>query len=106
MWIMMNDSMLSIVRHTKLPGMMLVRARLTGDIERVFPHGSRSWTVAAPTTGSGPRFPKRKSLNAVSRRLLNISYPNFKASVRDSKRHDAYMDVWSTMHTMQEQARK
>ena len=105
MWIMMNDSMLSIVRHTKLPGMMLVRARLTGDIERVFPHAE-----VMDGGGSDYRFratlPETEVADAVSRRLLNISYPNFKASVRDSKRHDAYMDVWSTMHTMQEQARK
>jgi len=104
MWILMNDAMLSIVRHTNQPGAMLVRARLAGDIERVFPQAQ---VVVAG--GSDYRFRavllKTVVADAVSKRLLDIDYGNFKASVREPKRHDAYFDVWDVMHRMQEQAR-
>jgi len=104
MWILMNDAMLSIVRHTQQPGVMLVRARLAGDIERIFP-------AAQVVVGGGTEYRFRAVLleaevaDAVSRRLLDINYGNFKASVREPKRHDAYFKVWSTMHRLQEQAR-
>ena len=37
MWIMMNNSFLSIVSKDCGPAELLVRARRAGDIERVFP---------------------------------------------------------------------
>lgn len=105
MWILMNDSMLSVVRHTDCPGSLLVRARLAGDIEQVFPS-------AAVIEGGGSDYryratvPKQEVADAVSRRLLNIDYGNFKSSVREPKRHHAYFKVWDVMHRMQEAARK
>ena len=104
MWILMNDSMLSIVRHTGLPKMMLVRARLAGDIERVFPSAQ-----VIEGAGSDYRFratvPELETAEAVSHCVLNIDYGNFKSSVRDPKRHHAYFEVWDLMHQMQEKAR-
>ncbi len=105
MWILMNDAMLSVVRHTKQPGRMLVRARLAGDIERVFP-------AAQVVVGGGTDYrfravlPQAEVADAVSRRLLDISYGNFKASVREPKRHDAYFKVWDVMHDLQEQEKR
>ncbi len=105
MWILMNDAMLSIVRHREQLGTMLVRARLAGDIERVFPE-------AQVVVGGGTDYrfravlPEKEVADAVSRRLLGISYGNFKASVREPKRHHAYFKVWDVMHDLQEQARK
>ncbi len=104
MWILMNDAMLSIVRHTQQPGAMLVRARLAGDIERVFP-------AAQVVVGGGSDYrfravlPEKEVAAAVSKRLLDINYGNFKASVREPKRHHAYFKVWDVMHNLQEQAR-
>lgn len=37
MWILMNDSMPSVVSHNDGPDDLLVRARLGGDSKRVFP---------------------------------------------------------------------
>jgi hypothetical protein len=33
--------------------------------------------------------------------VRHISYPNFKATVKDRARHDAYMGVWNTMYRYQ-----
>ena len=100
MWILMNDSMLSVVRHTSLPGSLLVRARLSGDIEQVFPAA-----VVVEGGGSDYRFratvPETEVAAVVSRRLLDIDYPNFKASVPEPKRHSAYLKIWDVLHRMQ-----
>ena len=37
MWIFLNDSFLSIVRHRDKAAMLLVRARKAGNIEALFP---------------------------------------------------------------------
>ena len=97
----MSDAMLSIVRHLNQPGDMLVRARLAGDIEHVFP-------AAAVTVGGGTDYrfratlPESDLVKAVSRRLLDINYGNFKSSAHEPKRHNAYVKVWDVMHRLQE----
>lgn len=105
MWILMNDAMLSIVRHHTRPDDLLVRARLAGDIERVFPQAE-----VVEGAGSDYRFrafvPRPQVADAISRRLLDIDYGNFKNSVREPKRHDAYFEVWHSMYGLQERARK
>ena len=105
MWILMNDSMLSVVRHNTLPATLLVRARLAGDIEQVFPSAS-----VVENGGSDYRFrasvPEHEVAAAVSRRVLDIDYGNFKSSVPEPKRHHAYFKVWDVLHRMQEAARK
>lgn len=104
MWILMNDSMLSVVRHTSLPQMLLVRARLAGDIAQVFPAAQ-----VVENGGSDYRFraavPELEVAEAIRRRVLDIDYGNFKASVPEPKRHHAYLKVWDALHRMQEAAR-
>ena len=105
MWILMNDAMLSIVRHKDRTDDLLVRARIAGDIERVFPDAQ-----VVEGAGTDYRFraavPRSTVAEAVSRRLLDIDYGNFKNSVREPERHDAYFDVWHAMYGMQEKARR
>ncbi len=105
MWILMNDSMLSVVRHNTLPDTLLVRARLAGDIEQVFPSAQ-----VAENGGSDYRFrasvPEQEVAEAVRRRVLDIDYGNFKSSVPEPKRHQAYFKVWDVLHRMQEAARR
>ena len=62
--------------------MLTVRARIEGDIERVFPDA---------------KVQANKGTQAMS-----VSYPNFKRTVEDRKRHDAYMGVWSAMYGAQD----
>lgn len=104
MWIFLNDSFLSIVRHHDQPDMLLVRARVPGDIEAVFPE-------AEILEGVGTDYRYRSVLSqdvvadALTSRLKASQYTNFKASVRDQVRHDAYMRVWETMRQWGEHTR-
>lgn len=103
---MLNDAFVSIVAPTPgtqayRDGRLCVRARVAGDIQRVFGKGYR----IEEGQGSDYRFrtfiPKEKVAAALALAVENITYQNFKHSVKDKARHDAYMRVWSAMVALQ-----
>jgi hypothetical protein len=102
MWIFLRDSFLSIVAHRDRPGVLLVRARREGDIERVFPEAEIQRTPEAD-------YPFRAALlrdtveSAMRLAVLTIDYDNFKASVEEPGRHDAYLAVWAAARRLQDE---
>ena len=105
MWVFLNDSFLSIVAHRHQPNALLVRARVAGDIERAFPGATVTNTPEAD-------YPFRATLPraVVGERLATLAgdlgYTNFKNSVREPDRHDAYFDTWATMRQFQNQRKE
>lgn len=101
MWLFMNKSFLSIVDKDDPSGKtLLVRARHAGDIECIFPE-------ANVQVGGGTdyrfraRIDRERVATAIADSIRKIEYPNFKSTVADAERHDAYMDVWSAMNAFQ-----
>jgi hypothetical protein len=96
MWVMLSDSFLSIVTHRREPAVLMVRARQAGDIKRVFP---RARVHATPQHDYGFRalVSREAVAKALAAQVRAIDYDNFKDSVPDAARHDAYLDVWGTM---------
>jgi hypothetical protein len=100
MWVMMNNSYLSIVSKDCGPTELLVRARRAGDIERVFPNAE----VTRHTNSDYlyrvvlPRDAVKQALAAM---IDQIDYPNFKDSVEDRSLHAAYVGVWCAMAGLQ-----
>ncbi|MCP5179001.1 MAG: hypothetical protein H6994_03720 [Pseudomonadales bacterium] len=92
MWLFLNDSFLSIVQKPGDGDLLTVRARIQGDIEKVFPE-------AKVVEGKGTdyryraRIPRARIAEALVELVNGLSYDNFKSSVSDRQRHDAYMDV-------------
>jgi hypothetical protein len=105
MWIFLKDAFLSVVYKGCNPHEVMVRARVAGDIKRVFPR-------AKEISGLGTDYPFRAVVTreelaeALTNEVEGIDYSNFKSSVRDSARHDAYMDVWSAMVKLQHGKRR
>jgi hypothetical protein len=101
MWVFLNDSYLSIVQKPGDTDVLTVRARIKGDIEAVFPDAN-----VTEGTGTDYRYRAKIDRERVARvmfdRVMELTAPNFKASVRDEKRHSAYMDVWDVMFRYQE----
>jgi hypothetical protein len=100
MWIFLSDSFMSIVAHSSIPGALLVRARHQGDIERAFPE-----VTATIDEASDYRYraviPRERVAARLSELAGSIAYPNFKNTVLDHDRRDAYMEIWSTMYKLQ-----
>lgn len=96
MWLFQNDSFISVVAHRDKPGHLLVRSRIEGDIERAIPtaevyqDASTDYRYRAVITQEALK-------EALIAAVNEIDYGNFKGSVKDLRRHDAYMRVWSVM---------
>jgi hypothetical protein len=100
MWIMMNNSYLSIVSKDCGPAELLVRARRAGDIERVFPDAkvTRNTNTDYLYRAVLPRDAVKQALAAM---IDRIDYPNFKDSVEDRSLHAAYVSIWCAMAGLQ-----
>lgn len=100
MWIFLNNAFLSVVDKGGDGTTLLVRARKAGDIERVFPEAE-----VRETPGNDYRFRARlgreRVATAMAEAIRGVTYPNFKGSVPDQGRHDAYMQVWQAMYRFQ-----
>ena len=102
MWIVFNKSFLSIVKNRNNENQLLVRARVKGDIEKIFEDADvfedenadyqyRSYII------------KENVANVISNELLKIDYDNFKSSVSkdDIDKSHPYMNVWSALNKLQ-----
>jgi hypothetical protein len=101
MWIFTKTAFLSIVSDKADPDRLLVRARHTGDIEAIFPTAQVTVTPTADYRywASVPRAIVAKE---IADQLTAIGYANFKDSVTEGSRHNAYLNVWREMFMWQE----
>lgn len=104
MWLLMNKSYMSVVENRNKKDELLVRARVEGDIDRVFP-GVKVVKGAGSDYLYRAYISKEVVAEAIRRQILNINYSNFKDSVpwEDEARHDAYLDVWCDLQKMQKE---
>ena len=103
MWITLYDSFLSIVAYDNQPpqpNMLYVRARLRGDIEKIFPDVE---VVSSPSADYAYRaiISRGDVARAVEAEIQGITYMNFKKSVPERDRHDAYFKFWTAMRNLQ-----
>lgn len=100
MWVFLNNSFLSIVQKPGQTDTLTVRGRIRGDIERVFPDAT-----VVENAGTDYKFRavvKRADVaKAMSESVMNLTASNFKGSVKDPDRHDAYYRVWEVMNDYQ-----
>jgi len=96
----LSDAFLSIVDKDGDGTILLVRARKSGDIERMFPEaevtkeGGTDYLYRA-------RLPRDRLAEILSAKVRAIDYSNFKVTVHDDDRHRAYMKAWDAMRSMQ-----
>ena len=100
MWLCLNNAFLSVVDKDCEPDELLVRARRDGDIERVFPKAEVEVTLGNDYRCRA-RIKRTDVAAAITQRVMNIDYANFKGSTKDKPLHDAYMCVWSAIGKLQ-----
>lgn len=100
MWIFLNNAFLSIVDKGSTGSTLLVRARRQGDIEQIVPEAQ-----VRETPQNDYRFrahiEREQIALAMAEAVRTITYPNFKSSIQENNRHDAYLGVWRVMHNYQ-----
>lgn len=101
MWLFLSDAMLSLVDKGGDGSTLLVRARRAGDIERVFP-GAQVQEGGGTDYRFRARIDREEVALRIARAVREIRYGNFKSSVREHDRHDAYLEVWRAMYDYQE----
>jgi hypothetical protein len=100
MWLFTRDSFVSIVRHATESEKLLVRARVAGDIESLWPSAT---VVADPEADYLFRavVPEDIVADRLARAVREITYTtNFKGGV-NADRHHAYLEVWAAMLKLQ-----
>lgn len=103
MWIVTNKSFLSIVEDRNDNSMFVVRARISGDLEKFF-DGENVKVIES--SDSDYRFRVFASKDLVRQKLVesinSINYSNFKNSVKDYERKSWYTRIWHIMFDVQE----
>jgi hypothetical protein len=103
MWIFTSKSFISVVQKPGDTDFLTVRARLKGDIETLFP-GTKVEVNKGTDYKYRAKVPREVVAMAMHDQVMALNYSNFKNTVKDKKRHSAYMDVWSAMYEGQCQA--
>lgn len=97
MWILQNDSMVSVVAHRKWKELLLVRARRRDDLINAIPPRYVREIFTDDTADYQYRcfVPRDEYADHVARMVRDcITYTNFKDSVDDPKLKRAYSNVW------------
>ena len=104
MWLFGKNNFLSIVEDMNDSNQLLVRSRLRGDIEALFPEAE-----ILEDAGNDYRFrafmERTVVVKAVADAVADIDYSNFK-SANDKKRQEHLMKIWDVMYDVQEDARE
>ena len=102
MWVVLNKSFLSIVKNRNNEKQLLVRARVNGDIEKVF-ETADVFQDANADYKYRAYIEKEIVASAISKEIIAIDYDNFKNSVskNDNERKSSYMNVWSALYKLQ-----
>lgn len=101
MWLCLSRSFISVVTDRGNPDRLLVRARVAGHIEAVFPK-AEVFTDAGADYFYRAFIDRDEVAEQISKEVLAIDYDNFKASVPDQALEMAYIGVWRLMHKLQD----
>lgn len=100
MWLCTSGSFLSIVHKDCPADSLLVRARVKGHIDAVFPEAK-----VFTEDGSDYQFRaviKRSDVaSALEQQVHDLGYSNFKNTVRNRPLHDAFARIWHVMAALQ-----
>ena len=102
MWVLLNNAFFSIVKNRNKKNELLVRARIKGDIEKVFPEAN---TFEDKNADYRYRAFIETSIvvDKISNEIFKIDYDIFKISISidDFSRTIAYGNVWKELYKLQ-----
>jgi hypothetical protein len=100
LWIQFNNAFLSIVENRENTTESLVRARVKGDIEKVFPEAD-----VFEDNNADYKYRAFISKAIVAEKIMlkvtEINYDNFKNSVKEIERKKVYSNIWAELRKFQ-----
>jgi hypothetical protein len=100
MWIQFNNAFLSIVENRENTTELLVRGRVKGDIEKVFPEAD-----VFEDNNADYKYRAFISKAIVAEKIMlkvtEINYDNFKNSVKEIERKKIYGNIWVELRKFQ-----
>lgn len=101
MWLFASKAFLSIVQDPTDANTLIVRSRVEGNIETMFPNAK---VTRRPERDYLFRafIPREEVAKAAADYVMGLNYTNFKNSVRDHDYHHACTRVWHVMADLQE----
>ena len=102
MWVFLNNSFLSIVENRNNKEELLVRSRVRGDIDKIFPD-SNIFEMENSDYKYRSYIKKIEVSEKIREIVANINYDNFKNSISkfEDQRHSSYLNVWNEMRKLQ-----
>jgi hypothetical protein len=102
MWIYTKRGFYSIVQDRRDDRLLIVRARVRGDLETLFPRAP-----IQEGDRSDYRFRcwawRSQAIPAIAKEIENIDYPSYKDAIVDPERRGhSYFNVWAEMAALQE----
>ena len=101
MWIFMPDAFVSISEHAEEPRLLVIRARIAGDIEKVFPEAQ-----VVETPNEDYRFrtsiARERVAHVMANRVQHINYHSVSGSIEDPDRWTTYVSVLAAMQEEQQ----
>jgi hypothetical protein len=101
MWVFSKDGFYSMVEDRDDPDTLIVRSRVEGDIEALWPDAE---VIHTPDGDYAYRaaLSRQEVAAAIAKEVLEISYSNYKDHITDKRRSPFYIQVWETMWRMQD----
>ncbi|MEZ0325846.1 MAG: hypothetical protein ACAH95_08055 [Fimbriimonas sp.] len=100
MWLFLPDAFISVTEHETERRLVCVRARVRGDLERLFPEADIAETVDRDYRFA-TSLPKDRVAQVISLRISKLNYPSFFEAITDEDRKQAYIQVWGAMYEEQ-----
>ncbi len=101
MWIFLPDAFVSISEHAEEPRLLTVRARIMGDIEKIFPEAQ-----VMETPSDDYRFrasiSRERVATVFANRIQHVNYLSVSGSIEDPERWTTYVSVLSAMQEEQQ----
>jgi hypothetical protein len=101
MWIFMPDAFVSISEHAEDSRLLMVRARILGDIERIFPEAQVMETPLDDYRFRASLSRERVS-HVIANRVMHMSYLSVSGSIEDQDRWTTYVSVLTAMQEEQQ----
>ena len=97
----MPDAFISIAEHADDHRLLIVRARIAGDIEHIFPEAQ---VMETPEEDYRYRaaLSRDRVANIIANRISHIGYSSVSGSVTDEQRWTAYVGVLAAMQEEQQ----